>query len=400
MSKKADLKRAQEAIVNALAQHASFNYRASTAVVNKLKGEIDTLSKRVALDLLDRLEGLSAAELQAFSAGKYTTPKLKAMKAEIDGWGVALNQVITSEWAKSALALAAYESTYTKDLLNQVFAKAKNVSLKPERLYRNAMNRPVMGKLVADMLKDASSTQVDRMYATIRQGIVSGQTTVEIVRALRGTEALDYTDGLFEAAKADVEKLVRTARNHIADVASEDTYRALDVETVVRVASLEGRTCKVCAALDGREYAIDEPRPPATLHYNCRCGYAPKIDGELIGNRPFMRAEKVRGGYKIEDGERVPLPAQYRSLGRMTPNQREQAGLVVGQVSASTNYSKWFADQDATFQREWLGKTRYELYKTGGYKLDRFVDPKKGTQYSIDELRMKDRQTFKEIFGG
>src|SRR5690606_3906236 len=90
---------------------------------------------------------------------------------------------------------------------------------------------------------------------------------------------------------------------------------------------------------------------------------------------------------------------RFRPIGDMTPNQREEAGLKVGQVQATTNYGKWFENQDAAYQQEWLGPKRYKLYKEGGYSLDRFVDPRTGRQYNLSELRMRDEETFRQIFG-
>lgn len=83
----------------------------------------------------------------------------------------------------------------------------------------------------------------------------------------------------------------------------------------------------------------------------------------------------------------------------MTKKQREEAGLKVGQVNAGTSYSKGFSNQDTAYQKEWLGQARYKLYSEGKYGLDRFIDPKTGHQYNLGELRQRDTDTFKQIFG-
>ena len=108
-----------------------------------------------------------------------------------------------------------------------------------------------------------------------------------------------------------------------------------------------------------------------------------------MGQRPYVRALKVKG----RDDQ-----AKFRSIGNMTKKQREAAGLEVGQVSAGTTYADWFASQSARYQREWLGDRRYRLYKEGGYSLDRFTDPRQ-REYTLDELRARDRETFAEVFG-
>lgn len=390
MSKRDELRAAQIAIANALTQHSSYSYRASTAVVNRLNDEVDRLTRALTGELSERLEDLSKAELDAFVAGKYTTSRLKALKAEIDGWGKALSEAIESEWSASALSLAGFEAAYVADLMGQALDDLPKVTIKPKSIFERALQTPVMGRHVQEMASALAPKQVDQVYALLRQGISTGQTNGEIIRALRGTQALGYKDGLTHAAKADVERFVRTARNHVANVAGEEMWRDLGVTHVKRLAALEGRTCGVCAALDGLVYAIDDAKPAATLHPNCRCRYVASIDDEVSGNRPFVRALKV----KKRDGT-----DRFRSIGDMTKNQREEAGLKVGQVKATTTYGKWFAGQDAAYQREWLGPSRYKLYKEGGMSLDRFVDVQAGKQYSLEELRQRDADTFKAVFG-
>lgn len=174
----------------------------------------------------------------------------------------------------------------------------------------------------------------------------------------------------------------------------DDAVEVFDIEIPVddsfQASGIVLHNSKHCASIDGRRHKVgtNHPRPP--YHPNCRTVQAPALDGELIGTRPYVRALKVRG----RDGE-----SSFRSIGNMTKRQRERAGLSVGQVQASTNYSGWFGNQDAEFQQQWLGKTRYKLYTEGKYSLDRFVDPLSGKQYTLDELRMRDNETFRQIFG-
>ena len=389
MSSPNELRAAQRAIVAALSQHAAYNYRASSAVVNRINKEIDRLARELTVNLADRLEALTQAEMQAFAAGRFTTSRLKALKAELDGWGKALDEAIKSEWDKSALALAGYEAAYVADTMNRALDGLPSAEPKPGTILRTANQTPILGYLVADMVAGIAPNQRERVYATIRQGITEGQPNSQIIRMLRGTPALKYQDGLMQSAKRDVERLVRTARNHVSNVAYEDMYRALGVQTVVWVATLEGRTCAACASMDGKVFKVGEAHRTPPVHPNCRCILAPSLDGGMVGNRPYVRALKV----KKRDGSN-----EFRSIGNMTKNQREAAGLKVGQVKASTTFSSWFANQDAAFQREWLGTSRYKLYKEGGMTLDRFVDPT-GRQYTLEDLRRRDAETFKAVFG-
>lgn len=399
MATSEELAAAQRAIVAALAQHASHNYRASSAVVNRINAEIDRLARELVAELGDRLEALTAAEVQTFLAGKYTTSSLKALKAVIDGWAIALNQSIHAEWVVSAAALAGYEASYASNLMAQALEGIAQTGVTATQAYRAAMDQPVLGQLVKSMLSSIAEDTKVRMYSSIRQGISAGQTNAEVIRALRGNQVFKYQDGLLQITKNDASRVVRTARNHVANVSYQQTYQALGVKFVVWCSTLDGRTSKVCASRDGMRFKIDEAHPSPPAHPNCRSVLAPSFDGDLIGNRPYVRAIKVRGGYRIdEEGNRQARAASFRSIGDMTKRQREKAGLDVGQVAASTNYAKWFGNQDAAFQREWLGPARYSLYQKGGYSLDRFVDPA-GKQYNLEQLRARDEETFKQVFG-
>lgn len=389
MASRDELRAAQRAIVAALSQHAAHSYRASSAVVNAINAEIDRLARELTGALSERLESLTQAEMQAFLTGKYTTPRLKAMRAEIDGWGVALDQAIKTEWDKTALALAGYEATYIGETMHKALDGLPKVKIKPEAVLKKARQTPLFGRFVDDMLADIGPDQKTRVFAAMRQGIAAGQSNSQIIRALRGTEALRYQDGLMQAAKRDVDRLVRTARNHVSNVAYENTYEALGVQTLVWVSALEARTCAACAAMDGRRFKLGDTFTKPPVHINCRCVLAPALADGMVGNRPYVRALKV----KKRDGSN-----EFRSIGDMTKRQREQAGLDVGQVKASTTFSSWFGNQDAEFKREWLGETRYKLYTEGKMSLDRFSDPR-GKIYTLDELRQRDAETFKAVFG-
>ncbi|PRW82924.1 phage head morphogenesis protein, partial [Pseudomonas fragi] len=75
------------------------------------------------------------------------------------------------------------------------------------------------------------------------------------------TKELKYKDGLIEVTRRDVETIVRTARNHISNVAYNETYKALDVQEVMDCATLDGRTSKYCASVDGRKHRVGTSHP-------------------------------------------------------------------------------------------------------------------------------------------
>lgn len=396
MSANSDVITAQNAIAAAISQHVSYQYRASTAVVNSLSDEIDELAEKLAKDLLHRLDNISQTEMQNFLVGRYNTTRLQGLRDKIDEYATGLAAALSSNWTDTAIVLAGYEATYIAELLGKVISELPSIKFTDKKVYRAAMDTPLSGgapyggRLVDTLLHDFSEPKRQAIYAAIRAGVVAGDTNSDIVKTIRGTKALNYQDGLVYQTKMDAERLVRTARSHISNQSYSYIYDELDVEYVIDVATLDGRTSKYCASIDGRKHEADKPHHVPPYHPHCRTVQIPALDGNFVGNRPYVRALKVKG----RDGERT-----FRSVGNMTKNQREKAGLEVGQVSGTTDYSKWFGDQDTTFKREWLGPTRYKLYSEGKYTLSRFVDPRTGHQYTIDELRMRDADTFLQIFG-
>ena len=96
-------------------------------------------------------------------------------------------------------------------------------------------------------------------------------------------------------------------------------------------------------------------------------------DGKLEGKRPFVASDKPVS--KIPKSER---------------------GGLVGQVDANVGFKEWFAKQDSSFQKEWLGDTKFSLYRDGGYSIDKFVDHL-GKGYTLKELQELDQEIFKKL---
>ncbi|MFW1981579.1 minor capsid protein, partial [Acinetobacter baumannii] len=90
-----------------------------------------------------------------------------------------------------------------------------------------------------------------------------------IVQSIRGTKRLNYEDWLFSSSKTDIERTVRTVRSHVANQDYLNSFNQLGFEYVRLVATLDGRTSKLCATLDGSVWEINDPAkrvPP--LHPN------------------------------------------------------------------------------------------------------------------------------------
>jgi uncharacterized protein with gpF-like domain len=149
----------------------------------------------------------------------------------------------------------------------------------------------------------------------------------------------------------------------------------LGFEYVKYVSVIDGRSTKGCAALDQTVWKKGDPNivyPPR--HYNCRAILiGVDKDGRIDGKRPFVESDKP--------------------VSKIPKDQRDG---IIGQIDANKSFPEFFKTASASFQKEWLGETRYKLYKQGNYPISKFVDPL-GNDYTIAELRSLDEKTFKEL---
>lgn len=361
---------------DALIQHQVYAFRASSKVVNELQDEFVKSSNSISSRLRDLLDDLTQAEKSSLIGGKYTTDSLKEIKSLFDELYSTVAISLPETFLVSATALAVYESSYITKLYG-----SKDIGLNGDKIAKKALKTPITGGLLFDDIwKDlADSTRNKAIYA-VRQGISNGLTTAQIVQEVKGkrVKQLDgsyvYSGGIVEQTKNNIDAEVRTIRTHLSNVAMVETFEALGYEYVKDVAVLDGRTSSICRYRDGKIQKSTEVKERPPYHRRCRTVQVGcDKDGFIDGKRPFV--------------------ADTRSVKNIPKDER--AGKI-GQIDANTTYPEWFKRQDSGFQREVLGKTKYELYKKGGFTFDKFIDPL-GKQYTIAELKALDAATFKRL---
>lgn len=367
----------EQAFLNAFIQHQTYLHRASSQTVNELWQIFSSQSNVMILKLRDLLDELNEQEKIALSGSLYTTPKLKEVQSLINQWYVSISVVLPETFAVSATAFAVYESMWLSKALNNPVKEPDG-----KKLYAKIRHKPLTGgALVDSLLENIATTARQKVEYAIRDGINSGQTNYEIVKRIRGYDKTIYGkkvhfDGLIDQSFKDVDRVVRTARSHVSNQSYESTWNALGFEFYKFFSVLDGRTSMLCASLDQTIWKKGDPnirRPP--LHPHCRSTLlGVDADGEIAGLRPFV--------------------ADNRAVKDIPKDQRDG---TIGQVDANTSYKDWFKSQSESYQVEWLGKTRYELYKTGKYPIERFIDPLTDQKYTLKQLKEMDEKTFNEL---
>lgn len=245
---------------------------------------------------------------------------------------------------------AIVEAKFQDQLLSGAAQSSNTNAVDPVSTFNAALAVPIVGVLLADTLRNLAASRSDTIRRTVQAGFVNGLTVEEIVRSLRGTRSANFTDGLFNTARSNLETVVRSAVAHVVEYTSV-AYHALNpdiVKAVVWLSVLDSRTTSFCIARSGKRYTADAShRPighsydwgagPGRYHYNCRSTFAP---------------------------------------------------LVAGEIPNANRFADWLKRQDAKTQDEVLGPTRGRMYRSGQVSVEGFLN-NKGKMLTLEQLKAR-----------
>ena len=228
------------------------------------------------------------------------------------------------------------------------------------------------GQVVQKAFRGIAEDQAELFGQVVRQGLLTGETTDDIARRLKGRLRFGQKGSVKQIASAggqattvannQVIALVRTSINQVANAASQQVYEAnQDITKKYRyVATLDSRTSAICRALDGREFEYGKgPMPPQ--HFNCRSTTVAVIDYEGLGFDPPREGKRAAAG---------------------------------GMVPADQSYGQWLAKQSKSVQEQALGKTKVPYFD----KLSAKYGPKDaiakfvrddGSEVTLEQLRKR-----------
>jgi len=285
-----------------------------------------------------------------------------------------LNAIYARHWDELSgrlIEIADYEAGFEARSMDKVLAGFEAVIPSHNQVRAAIFTAPLSvrgpsgGKLLEPFVKDWSAVEVKRVSGAIRQGFFEGQTTSKILQTVRGTKANKYRDGLLEISNRNASTVVRTAVQHAASVARQETWNQnSNVITGVQwVSTLDGRTSAQCQSLDGQVFPVDSgPRPP--IHPNCRSTTVAVLDGRF----DFLDEGATRA-----------------SMG--------------GYVPAEQTYYGWLKQQPAGFQDAAVGPVRGKLLRNGGLTAERFAELNIGKNFqplTLPEMRRLEPLAFEK----
>ena len=227
------------------------------------------------------------------------------------------------------------------------------------------------GEVVQKAFRGIAVDSAERFSQVVRQGLLTGEPTLEIAKRLIGNlefgETARTPRQLAQAggqattvANNQILTLVRTSVNQVANAAAMQVYEANQdiTEEYQYVATLDTSTTAICRALDGQRFSYGQgPQPPQ--HFGCRSKIVAVVNPDILP--PSTEATRAAQG---------------------------------GQVPADMTYGEWLVKQPADVQAEALGPKKVPYF----LKLSDKYGPKEaivrlvrddGSELTLEQLRRR-----------
>lgn len=205
-------------------------------------------------------------------------------------------------------------------------------------------NKLVQGYTLKQLFDATSSNHARQLQVILGSGISRALSVDQIVREVRSKNAQLTRNQLNNAVFTTITEAREDARHYAYGKLESDDL----IDGYEYVAVLDSGTTEYCREHDGRRYyePIEEISHLIKVHFHCRSVFVPIND------------------YTTEDGTRAS---------------------EAGQVPQDISYGKWFQQQDDAFKRLTLGRSKFNAYKAGSYKVQGLSDVT-GRQLNISTI--------------
>lgn len=356
--------------------------------------DLDRLShtfKNKAFKLLETLEKDILKEIRTLrNASDFKKQRLNTLLKRIKTTMGKQYEVITAEHKVNMAEVAKIEAISTARAINTAIG-ASVIDLKWSQEFIETI---VDGTLIFDAEQDVLwrqqyNTAFNRLNDKVKQtvfeemqkGLLSGATTDQIVKKIKGTKGARYKNGELFIKKRNAETLILTGASAVANKAAMHVYRSNDdiIKELVWISVLDRRTTEICRAHSGLHYQLDGTPighsvpfgggPPA--HYRCRSRTAPVFEEySKVDDTRFKQSLKKQG---FSDEEIRGAKANMQAS-------------MDGQSPREMNYEQWLRTKSPSFQREIMGVGKWQLWKAGKLKMTDLLD-NSGNPLSLEKLK-------------
>lgn len=237
-----------------------------SGVSDKWLKELESASDLHRIDRLKALQLQLANELESLSA--YKEQELNKTLSDIYEEGYYRNIFDTQQINGVGTAFAKID----KRKINQALSKPWTYD----------------GKTFSDRIWQDKEKLKHSLEKTLTQSIIRGEAPLKTAKRIAQEANVELSSA---------KRLVLTESAAMSNKASMDSYKALGVDEIEFVSALDGRTCDICGAMDGKHFKTSEGveginLPP--LHPNCRCTTVPYFNDEFTQGE--MRAARDESG--------------------------------------------------------------------------------------------------------
>lgn len=328
-------------IQNRTIRHLVYLERYKASEIRRLRKILDD---EILPDITERLRRrLDRIAQRGTDLGPATTARLRDLEKELRKLSNQLTERVRAEITIDIDQLTRAEIDWQSSAVRESLGFDLELIIPAPRQVAALIKKTSFAGLTLDQWFDTLSRSTQRnIMSAVNRGIVEGETTDQIIRRIRGTKLLAYTDGVYNGTRRQVETIARTTINHVSNQSRLEFFKENDdiIKGLKWLATLDARTSETCASLDGKIFEIDKgPRPPA--HPNCRSTMTAVLkSAEEIGLR------------KIPEGRRSSMD---------------------GAVPESMTYGQWLKNQPVRVQEEVLGVSKAKLFREGGLSIEKFV---------------------------
>ena len=255
------------------------------------------------------------------------------------------------------------EASYVANGINGAIGIDLVSKLPTDRTVQKIVNTSLMdGLTISEWLGKQDKSFQETLTKQIRLAVIEGETNPQIVSRLKG--ALDIKNN------NNIKTIVRTAVATVTNQVRMETYK--ENEDVFKgwewSGTLDSRIRPEHLLLDGAMWDFE--------------GNGLNAKGKKYKFRPAPDGWACRCIL-------LPIVKSFKELGiPLDEVPKGTRSSIDGYVSSKLSASDWFENKSKTFQEEYLGKSRYELYKKGTITLSDLLN-QQGRYLSVSELKDK-----------
>ena len=260
--------------------------------------------------------------------------RLKALQLQLANEIESLSAYKEQELNKTLSDI--YEEGYYRNIfdIQQINGVGSAFARIDKRKINQALSKPWTydGKTFSDRIWQDKEKLKHSIEKTLTQSIIRGEAPLKTAKRIAKETNVELSSA---------KRLVLTESAAMSNKASMDSYKELGVDEIEFVSALDGRTCDICGAMDGKHFKTSEGveginLPP--LHPNCRCTTVPYFNDEFTqGEMRAARDENGKTYYVPADMNCEEWKKEHVESSLNIPNITNQNGFTEKEFKSSLN---------------------------------------------------------------